>query len=442
MRIITVKIEKMAFGGAGVGYDNGKVCFIPFSAPGDLIRVRITSEKRSYIEGEIIEFLEPSPLRSMPACPVFGMCGGCNWQHLPYSVQLDEKQKIFSDLMWRSGRIAPERILPVIPASDPYGYRTRVQLKVRFAAGELLTGFYRTGSHFVVNLPGNCAIAVPKINLILRELQRILHIFPEPDKVPQVDVTIGGDGTAAIIIHYIGCNLADAVDFIDKNSTILASSEGIYIQSGRKKTMQKIAGPDSLEYVVSQESVLKCPETRLTFTPGGFSQVNYRQNLALIATVIDWCGLTGDERLLDVYCGNGNFSVPLAALCKNVIGIEEYAPSIISARHNCKINGVSNALFFCSDAVKGVSGLVKGKEVFDVVLLDPPRTGAAEIVRLIPSLKPEKIIYISCDPPTLARDIGMLKGYDYDVIKSQPIDMFPQTYHIESITLLAPNHKN
>jgi 23S rRNA (uracil1939-C5)-methyltransferase len=441
MREIIVTIERMAFGGAGVGYDDGKVCFIPFSAPGDLARVRVTSEKRSYIEGEIIELLKPSSLRSKPACPVFSICGGCNWQHLSYSVQLVEKHMIFSNLMWRSGRIEPERILPVIPAPDPYGYRARVQLKVHFAAGELHTGFYRTGSHFVVNLPGSCAIAAPKINLILPELQRILQAFPEPDKVPQIDVTIDGNNTAAVIFHYIGCNLVDAADFINKNRSMLASSEGIYIQSGRKRTMQKIAGPESLEYQIFQDTDLNDLATRLTFTPGGFSQVNYRQNQALVVTVLDWCGLTGNERLLDIFCGNGNFSVPLASKCTDVVGIEEYEPSILSAYYNCQINELRNLQFLCTDAVNGVSEFVNRKEVFDVVLLDPPRTGAAEIVRLIPSLKPGKIVYISCDPPTLARDIGILKGYNYDVIKSQPIDMFPQTYHIESITLLAPSHK-
>src|ERR1035437_2396790 len=132
MRDITLNIEKMTFGGAGFGHSGGKACFVPFTAPGDVAKVRIRSEKHSYLEGEVLEILEPSPERVTPPCPVFGACGGCNWQHLPYLVQLEEKQKIFTDIMWRSGRVESERILPILPAPEPYGYRARVQFKVRF----------------------------------------------------------------------------------------------------------------------------------------------------------------------------------------------------------------------------------------------------------------------------------------------------------------------
>ena len=144
--------------------------------------------------------------------------------------------------------------------------------------------------------------------------------------------------------------------------------------------------------------------------------------------------------MLDIYCGNGNFSIPLADHCGEVLGIEEYAPSINDALHTCQAYGLRNAAFTCSDAVAGLREIIAKGDTFDIVLLDPPRTGAAEIVQLIPSLKPAKILYISCDPPTLARDIGILKGLDYEVIKSLPVDMFPQTYHIESITLLESLH--
>ena len=281
MREITIKIDKMTFGGAGLGYADGKVCFVPFAAPGDLARVRVRSEKRSYLEAEILELLEPSPLRVIPPCPVFGVCGGCNWQHLPYSTQLEEKQKIFADIMWRSGRIESERIVPIKPAPEPFGYRARVQLKVRFVAGEMHIGFYRGSSHFVVDIPGKCAIAHPAINRLLPELHRLMQIFPEPDKVPQIDVTIGDDGAAVANFHYIGSNHAKIACFMQDNRGILSSVAGIYVQSGRKITLQKIVGPDTLSYSVPNGLVAGVPERRLTFTPGGFSQVNYRQNLAL-----------------------------------------------------------------------------------------------------------------------------------------------------------------
>ncbi|HLO26206.1 MAG TPA: 23S rRNA (uracil(1939)-C(5))-methyltransferase RlmD [Geobacteraceae bacterium] len=440
MKEITLKIEKMAFGGGGLGYADGKVCFVPYTAPGDSVRVKIKREKRSYMEGEIEELLLPSPLRETPPCPVFGVCGGCDFQQLSPVAQMEEKQKIFLDIMWRSGRVESTRILPILPASEPYGYRARVQLKVRFIHGELHLGFYRSGTHFVVGIPGNCAIAHSSINHLLPELSRMLHHFPEPDKLPQIDVAVGEDGTTVVIFHYIGENHADSVDFMQKNRALVASASGIYIQSGRKTTLHKVVGTDTLSYSVPSGFLPGIPERSLTFTPGAFSQVNYRQNLSLIATVYDWSGLTGKERLLDVCCGNGNFSIPLAERCGKVLGIEEYAPSIRDAQHNCQLNRLDNIEFRCLDAVAGLKELIANGDTFDVVVLDPPRTGAAEIVKLIPSLKPTKIVYISCDPPTLARDIGMLGKLNYEVVKSQPIDMFPQTHHIESVTLLVPSN--
>lgn len=434
-----IAIEKMAFGGSGVGYDKGKVCFVPYTAPGDTVNVKVRTEKRSYLQAEMIELLEPSPLRVKPHCPIFGTCGGCNWQHLSYPTQLQEKQKIFTDILWRSGRVDAARIAPIISAPQPYGYRARVQLKVHTAAGEPLIGFYRSGSHHVVNIPGNCAIAHATINCLLPELQRLLRLFPERDRIPQIDVTVGEDNTASVIIHYIGTNHAETVVFLHKNRSCLASASGISMQSGRKMTLRHIVGPDVLSYRIPQDFMPGSPERLLAFTPGGFSQVNYHQNLALIAKVHEWAELTGKERVLDIFCGNGNLSIPLAGHCGTILGIEEYAPSISDACRNSQINDLTNAEYRCSDAVAGLRELVARGDWFDIVILDPPRTGAAEIVKLLPTLKPSKIIYISCDPPTLARDIGILKRLDYEAVKCVPIDMFPQTFHIESVTLLEPS---
>ncbi len=432
----TVTIEKLAFGGAGLGHVAGKVCFVPFTAPGDTARVRVKSEKRSYMEGEMVELLDPSPFRVPPPCPVFGICGGCNWQHLSYTNQQEAKQEIFADLLWRSGRVERGRILPILAASEPYGYRSRIQLKLRLIAGHLHMGFYRAGSHCVVDIPQRCAIARPAINRLFTELQNVMSNFPEPDKVPQVDVTVGDDDAAGLVFHYMGSRQDDIARYLAKRSNLPAA--GLYIRSGRKVSLQKVAGPDLLSYRIPENFLAGSRAINLTFAVGGFSQVNYQQNLALIATVFTWAGLTGREKVLDLYCGNGNFSIPLAGAAETVIGIEEYAPSISDARRNCELNGVKNAEFRCADAVAAVGKLAASGERFDVVILDPPRTGAAELISRIPLLKPGKILYISCDPATLARDIGILRKLDYEVVKCLPVDMFPQTYHLESITLLEP----
>jgi 23S rRNA (uracil1939-C5)-methyltransferase len=438
MREITINIEKMTFGGGGLGHVEGKVCFVPFAAPGDLAKVRVRTEKRSYMEASLIALPEPSPLRVEPLCPVFGTCGGCNWQHLPYDVQLAEKGKIFSDIMWRTARIEPARILPIVPAPEPYGYRARIQLKIRSVNGEPHIGFYRSGSHFVIAVPGRCAIAHPAINRLLPDIQSIMRLFPEPDKIPQIDVASGDDGSTAAVFHYIGDDPDRVATFFGVNRHLLPSCAGTFLQSGRKSSLRRIWGRESLDYRIKPDNLLDSPDLTLAFAPGGFSQINYRQNRELVAAVLSILGLTGEERILDIYCGNGNFSLPLSQFCREMTGIEGYEPSIADAQRNADENSLHNVRFRCVDAVSGVKEFAAAGDRFDVVLLDPPRTGAAELVRLIPDLKPAKIAYISCDPSTLARDIGILRGRGYDAVISSPVDMFPQTHHIESVTLLEP----
>jgi 23S rRNA (uracil1939-C5)-methyltransferase len=432
-----VKIEKMAFGGAGFGHLEGKACFVPFTAPGDVARIRLKVVKRSYLEGELLELLEPSEMRATPPCPVFGSCGGCNWQHLAYSDQLRAKEDIFADILWRSGRVERELIETIAPAPEPFAYRSRVQLKLRFIAGVLHMGFYRAASHFVVDIPGICAIAHPRINGVIGELRRLLPLSPEADKIPQIDAAVGDDGALELVVHYIGNNRKELARFFSANRLHLGT-DGIFLQTGRKTTLAEIGGGDfqALTYMAPDPSSPGSPGYRLAFSNGGFSQVNYAQNTVLIETVCAWAGLTGSDRVLDIYCGNGNFSLPLSGKAAHLLGVEDYAPSIASARRNCKANGVKNAAFECCDALNAIDRLVSRNETFDLVLLDPPRGGAREVVSRIPALGPRAIIYVSCDPATLARDIGILKKSGYEVEKIRPLDMFPQTYHVESVTLL------
>lgn len=443
MNDVVVKIEKMAFGGSGFGHVDGKACFVPFTAPGDIARVRIMKEKRSYLEGELCQLVECSGQRANPLCPVFGACGGCNWQHLSYSDQIVAKEEIFAELLWRSGRVSRDRILPIIAAPEPFAYRSRIQLKVRCVAGEPQIGFYRAGSHFVVNIPGKCAIVHPEINRLIACLRRVITLFPEKEKIPQIDVAIGSDGRAELVIHYIGTTNQEIIRHLKQYRHVLGGT-GIFLQTGRKTTLVKISEEKTvpLTYKVPNYSFPDLPEILLSFKSGGFSQVNYQQNLALVETVCNWAGATGGERVLDIFCGNGNFSLPLAGKASHVYGVEDYAPSITIAGYNREANGFKNVSFACADAVSEISRMVATKDKFDVVLLDPPREGAAGVVRAIPALQPRAIIYVSCDPATLARDIGILKRLGYEVTKCRPVDMFPQTYHIESVTLLEPSDKS
>ena len=433
MTTANITIDKLAFGGAGFGHLDGKACFVPFTAPGDRVRIRVSRQKRSYCEAEVLEILEAAPCRVVPPCPVFGICGGCNWQHIAYEEQLAQKEDIFADLLWRIGRVERETLQPIVADRDGYGYRSRIQLKVRWVAGSIKMGFYRHGSHFVVDLPDHCPIANPALNRVLPELRSALQESPEPDKIPQVDLVCGDNGETAAIFHYIGLRREEMKRFLLSRRADLPSLQGILLQSGRKATLDVVDGTDRLFYrVVSMSG----QELSLGFSAGSFAQVNYRQNGALLAAVREWSGLTGKERLADLYCGNGNFSLPLAVSASAVVGVENFAPSITDARRNAETQGLANVRFICEESAAGMLELLACGERWDVLLLDPPRTGGEEVIRLIPEFTPRKIIYVSCDPATLARDIALLKKNGYRVKACRPVDMFPQTYHLESVTLL------
>ena len=432
MTEVVMDIEKLAFGGAGFGRVEGKACFVPFTAPGDRIRVRIVREKRSYVEGELREVLVAGADRAHPPCPVFGTCGGCDWQHVTYERQLREKQHIFADTLWRIARVETDRVLPIAAAPEPYGYRSRLQVKLRYVAGELHIGFFRAGSHFVVNIPDCCAVAHPEINKLIAGLRHCLAAAPEPDRIPQVDLAVGDDGGATMIFHYIGDRRRETCEFLERSRHAWPAGTGIFFQSGRKSSIVSLGGRDRLSYRLSAVE----RDLELSFGAGGFSQVNYAQNQLLVKTALEWLKLAGQEKVLDLYCGNGNFTLPLAVSAANVVGLEIFEASIGDAVANARRNGLTNTSLLCVDAADEIKRLTTAGEKFDIVLLDPPRTGAADLVGLLPALEPRHILYVSCDPPTLARDIAMLKKSGYDVVKSLPVDMFPQTYHTESITLL------
>uniref|UniRef100_A0A831U2N7 TRAM domain-containing protein n=1 Tax=Geobacter metallireducens TaxID=28232 RepID=A0A831U2N7_GEOME len=433
----TVRIESLAFGGAGFGRVEGKACFVPFTAPGDLARIRITQAKPSYLEGEAVELLETSPRRVTPPCPVFGACGGCTWQHLSYGDQLEAKERIVAETLWRFGRVEPERVCRTVASDSPYGYRSRVQFKVRWIAGKLQMGFYRRGSHYVVDIPGGCAICNPALNRVMAEVRHVIGRFAEPDRIPQVDAAVGDDGTTLVIIHYIGAKRDEARAYFTACRGELPSVGGLHLQCGRKENMEPVWGCDGLAYGFAAGFLPGLPAMTLGFSRGGFSQVNYRQNGELLRAVHRMAALTGDERLLDLFCGNGNFAVPLSRYAASVVGIEEYAPSLDDARRNAAANGAGGIEFIRADSAAGVRQLASRGDRFAVVILDPPRTGAREAVPEVVSLGPERVIYVSCDPATLGRDLGLFRKGGYEVRETLPVDMFPQTFHIESVTLLS-----
>jgi len=428
-----LSIDKLTFGGAGFGRLDGKACFVPFTAPGDRVDIAVTKNRSSYLEGTVKRIESPADCRITPVCPVFGNCGGCNWQHVGYEMQCRQKEEIFAETMWRIARIDRGVIAPLLAEKEPFAYRQRIQLKIYSTGGRLSLGFYRHGSHYVVDLQDGCAIARPELNRAISELRAIIASSPEPDRIPQVDLSAGEDGTVAALVHFIGKDPGALHDHLAGLQKGMEHIDAVFLQVGRKDSIKSVFGPQLLGYNLTSAIG---DELSMTYSADSFSQVNFRQNRQIVDAVTAWTATRPVNTVLDLYCGNGNFSLPLACRAATVLGMESYNRSIELARYNARHNGIGNARFICEESTAGVRSLAGEGKVFDLVLLDPPRSGADAVVRNLHLLQPENLIYISCDPPTLGRDLALLQKGGFRVERIQPVDMFPQTYHLESVTFL------
>jgi 23S rRNA (uracil1939-C5)-methyltransferase len=263
----------------------------------------------------------------------------------------------------------------------------------------------------------------------------MLQLYPGIAAVTQLSIDAGDSGVL-VFIHQTGSITRKCREYLRAQSGCLWPCTGLFIKTDRHEQGEKIWGVSEISYRMNQADPAQKP-AELTYPPGGFAQVHQRQNLAMLATIRQFGDFAINEHLLDLYCGNGNFSIPLAAEVASVVGIEGNADSVLAAEHNRELNTVANVRFFCDDAASGVKRLISERCNVDTVLLDPPRSGAGDVVAGIAALQPGKIIYVSCDPSTLARDCGLLSSCGYHVVTSVPVDMFPQTFHIESVTLLC-----
>jgi len=419
-------ITALVHGGRGIGRHDGKAVFVPMTMPGDRVNCRVVKSKRRYVEAELSEIVAPSPLRREPPCPFFGSCGGCQWQHLPYQEQTRWKDKIFSDLMIRSKVIDSDRIKPIVSAPDEWNYRNRVQLKCHLTSKGLVVGFYRHGSHSVVDID-KCRLVAPPIQNTLDLLRNELPDVPCADCVSQLDVACGDDDQVRIILH------ADAKGHKQLRSWLQAFAErhqlNACLQTGGKASLEVVHGESDLTVTVDQ------PEINLNYGPGGFVQVNSAQNRNMVEALLELLELDGSENVLDLFCGMGNFSLPVARRAGRVVGVEDYGPSIDRARTNATANNISNVEFYAADAAT-IMARYQDNNDLNLVVLDPPRTGNYQTSSELLKVRPEQILYVSCDPATLVRDLTPLVNDGYDVVSSQPFDLFPQTWHIESITLL------
>ena len=435
MALPVATIERLAFGGNGVCRIDGKVCFVPYSCPGDRVSLRITSEKKSYSTASLAEIREASPSRVTPVCALFGECGGCNWQHINYGVQLEQKRNILAECLRKGARVPADCVEETVAAPRQYGYRSRVQFKVAVVQGRFLIGFFRHGSHGVVDAVAGCPVAIPEVNQLLERCRSELPNCPDYEAFTQLTIDAGENGVV-LIIHDRGKVTAGKRRYLADPARNFGPCTGLYLAAGDGSGSLKIGGNGDVCYSLDSPGQAGT-SVSLTYPSGGFAQVNRLQNSAMVSLVSKLAVFRPSETLLDLYCGNGNFSLPLAAEVASVTGVESNAEACNAAKYNCDINKVANVEFFCDDAAAGVARLIGRGRTFNVVLLDPPRAGAGDVLSGILTLQPDRIIYVSCDPSTLARDCERLMAGGYRVVTSVPLDMFPQTYHIESITVLG-----
>lgn len=428
-----LRIDRLAFGGSGVGRISGKACFVPYAAPNDLLEVAFTKSKKSYDEANILQILHGSESRIEPPCHCFGECGGCNWQHISYEEQCRQKEQIMQDALWRGARIDHNLVNPVIPSSPPFNYRRRIQLKLNFTAGILCIGFYRPGSHYVVDINDRCLLAHESLNAVLPHIRSIIMDCKEPDKVSQVDLGCSENGDVAAIFHYIGTEIDLFSARLIASSCCINILKTVAIQTTRKNICTILSGIQTLHYSLPSTN----NDIILQFSPDGFSQVNFQQNRAVAAYILGLCALVNPDSILDLYCGNGNFSLPLAGMVNRISGFECFEKAVMLANGNAKRNGLNNANYYCLDSSAAVDKFINEGQHVDLVIIDPPRNGAADVTSRLSKIGASSVIYVSCDPMTLARDISILLNTGYNVVQVQPFDMFPQTYHIENVVYLT-----
>ncbi len=365
-------IDRLAYGGEGVGRVDGKVIFVSGAVPGDEVSVRRTVDHGRFERAEIIDVARSSPDRIDPACTVFGQCGGCQWQHLKYEAQLRWKREILLDSLSRIAKLSAPDVLPMIAAPDPWHYRRRVRVKID-RKGRL--GFYASKSHDVIPFDV-CLIADPRVNQCLSEMKQDPQLLKQ-----EKEFEVSWDGS--------------------------------------RMEMTDVSDP-------------------------AFSQVNPSQNARLVEVVLQMAFGNADpvftrkKTVLELFAGSGNFTFPLAERAGRVIAVEASSASVKEGLRVTQERQIERVTWVEGTAEWGLKKIMRQKTQVDLLVLDPPRKGAREILDYIPLIKPRGIVYVSCDPTTLARDLKELVRRHYRLEKVQPIDMFPQTYHIEAVAALSP----
>jgi 23S rRNA (uracil1939-C5)-methyltransferase len=417
--------------GAGIVRE-GKTALVAGALPGETVRFRRWRRHRQYDEARLESVLAPAANRVQPRCAHFEICGGCALQHLDAASQLALKQQQLTENLERIARLTPQRWLAPI-RSPAWGYRRRARLGVKYVArkGRVLVGFRERASHLIAQL-ARCEVLAAPIGELITPLALLIGELSIREQLPQIEVAVG-DQAAALVLRVLAAPSAEDLGRL----RAFEAQHGVrlYLQSGGIDTVRSLSEPAAnLSYALPEAGI------DLEFTPTDFIQVNAQANRALVAAAGDLLELTAEADVLDLFCGLGNFSLALARRAKSVVGVEGEAKLIERARANAHRNGIGNAEFHQADlAGLDLSHAPWLKRSYSHLLLDPPRIGAREMLPAIAQLAPQRMLYVSCHPGTLARDLGVLvHEHGFELIAAGVVDMFAHTAHVESLALLGP----
>ena len=428
MRTIETEITDLSHDGRGVARVEGKAVFVRGALPGERVRAQVHRRHRAFDEANVVEVLEPSADRVEPGCAHFGVCGGCVLQHLSPERQIEAKQRTLLENLERIGGVRPRRVLPAMQG-EPWRYRRRARMSVKRVEkkNKLLLGFREVDGRYVADL-ASCPVLHPDIGERLPEIAALIDGLDCGHAIPQLEAAVGDSTTALVLRHVQPLTTADearVVEFCKRTGL------AVFLQSGGPETVRPLWPTDAaLSFGLPQYDL------RFAFEPLDFVQVNAAMNERMIARALELLEVRPSDRVLDLFCGLGNFTLPLARFAAQVVGVEGDAGLVARARENALHNGIANVEYFAANLFMDQADSSWARRDYELVLLDPPRAGAAEILATLPRKSARRVVYVSCHPASLARDAKLLvEGHGFALTAAGVMDMFPHTAHVESIAV-------
>ncbi|MGB3621078.1 23S rRNA (uracil(1939)-C(5))-methyltransferase RlmD [Ketobacter sp. MCCC 1A13808] len=429
---VLIDITALSHDGRGIGRIDGKATFVDGALPGEQVMFEYTQKRSSFDEGRVVELLTAAANRVQPRCAQATICGGCSLQHLDPQAQIESKQSVLLEQLEHFGALQPQALLA--PMTGPhYGYRRKARLGVKYVLKKesVLVGFREKRNSFLAEIE-KCHVLAPEIGLIFPEIKALVMRLQARMAIPQIEVAKGDDATAIVVRHLEPLCEEDQAEWVK------------FCQDHQLHLYLQPAGQDSIHKVWPDDGNVRLsyqlPDFNLTmrFHPSDFTQVNQEINQQMIRDALQLMDVQPGERILDLFCGLGNFTLPLATKAATVVGVEGDEAMVQRGRENAQSNNIDNVEFYAADLTKPFDGQPWGQAGFDKILIDPPRSGALEIVAKMTVFRPKRIVYVSCNPATLARDAGELKKQGYSLIQAGVMDMFPHTTHVESIAVFEP----